>query len=206
VSLHTWLAFVVASWLIALTPGPGAISCMAAGLRYGYRRAAWNIVGLEFGVMLLVTVVAAGLGAILATSAIAFDIVKWLGAAYLMWLGVQQWRARPEPVAEAQATESSRGELLVRGFLINASNPKGILFMLAVLPQFIDPLAPQWQQYAICAATLVITDVIVMSGYTLLASRVLRALREGRHARAVNRLFGGLFVGAGVLLAGFRRT
>ncbi|MFT4171005.1 MAG: homoserine/homoserine lactone efflux protein [Rhodocyclaceae bacterium] len=205
-SLHTWLAFVVASWLIALSPGPGAISCMAAGLRYGYRRAAWNIVGLEFGVVLLVLIVAAGLGAILATSAIAFDIVKWLGAGYLMWLGVQQWRARPEPMADAQAPDSSRRLLLARGFLVNASNPKGILFMLAVLPQFIDPAAPQWRQYAICAATLVVTDVIVMSGYTLLASRVLRALRDGRHARAINRLFGGLFVGAGILLASFRRT
>ncbi|MFA9438927.1 homoserine/homoserine lactone efflux protein [Uliginosibacterium sp. sgz301328] len=203
--LHTWLAFFVASWLISLSPGPGALSCMTAGLRYGYRRAVWNIFGLQAGVVMLVTVVAAGLGAILAASAVAFDVVKWLGAAYLVWLGIQQWRASAgnDPL-EAEVADSSRRNLVLRGFLVNASNPKGILFMLAVLPQFIDPNAPQWPQYAICAATLVATDMVVMSSYTLLASRVLRALR-GRHARAVNRMFGGLFIGAGVLLASFRR-
>ena len=94
----------------------------------------------------------------------------------------------------------------MKGFLVNATNPKGIVFMLAVLPQFIDPARPQWPQYAICAATLAFTDLVVMSAYTGLASRVLAALREPHHVRIINRTFGGLFVAAGALLATFRRA
>jgi homoserine/homoserine lactone efflux protein len=221
-TLETWLAFFVASWLISLSPGAGAISCMAAGLRYGFRRAAWNIAGLVLGILFVLAIVAAGLGAILAASALAFAVVKWLGVAYLVWLGVQQWRAPAEddphtPRGAAMRALGRPGgahvplgatprELLLRGFLVNATNPKGIVFMLAVLPQFIDPARPQLAQYVICGATLVFTDVIVMSGYTMFASRVLRLLREPHHIRVMNRTFGGLFVAAGAALATFKRA
>jgi homoserine/homoserine lactone efflux protein len=208
-SLETWLAFFVASWLISLSPGAGAISCMAAGLRYGFRRAAWNIAGLILGILFVLAIVAAGLGAILAASSLAFAVVKWLGVAYLVWLGIQQWRAPAFAVdAEAARTgpRATPRDLVVRGFLVNASNPKGIVFMLAVLPQFIDPGAPQLPQYAICGATLVVTDIVVMSGYTLFAARVLRLLRDASHIRAMNRTFGALFVAAGAALATFKRA
>lgn len=205
-SAETWLAFFAASWLISLSPGPGALSCMATGLRYGYRAGVWNIFGLQLGVVLLVAIVALGLGTLLAASTLAFTAIKWFGVAYLVWLGVQQWRAIPRPLALAQDERHSPRQLLLRGFLINASNPKGIVFMLAVLPQFIDPHAPQWPQYATVAATLVFTDFVVMSGYTLLASRLLRALRDPAHMRWSNRIFGGAFIGAGLLLAGYRRA
>jgi homoserine/homoserine lactone efflux protein len=95
---------------------------------------------------------------------------------------------------------------VLRGFLVNATNPKGILFMLAVLPQFIDPVLPQLPQYAICAVTLIFTDLVVMSAYTGFAARVLRLWRAPRQLRALNRTFGGLFVGAGALLATFHRA
>ena len=204
----TWTAFFVASWLISLSPGPGAFSCMAAGMRYGYRRALWNIVGLELGVLLVLAVVGAGLGALLAASTTAFAAIKWLGVAYLVWLGIEQWRAPLAPVTapKARAPGGAPRELVLRGFLVNATNPKGIVFMLAVLPQFIDPAAPQLAQYLICAATLLFTDLVVMSGYTGLAAKLLRALRSPAHVRAVNRIFGGLFVAAGALLATFRRA
>ncbi|MDH5288304.1 MAG: homoserine/homoserine lactone efflux protein [Betaproteobacteria bacterium] len=207
-TLETWLAFFAASWLISLSPGPGAISCMAAGLRHGFRTAFWNIVGLILGIMFVLAIVAVGLGAILAASSTAFAVVKWLGVAYLVWLGVEQWRA-PAFAVDAKAAEAalpvSPRELLLKGFLVNATNPKGIVFMLAVLPQFIDPSRPLGLQYAICGATLVVTDLVVMSGYTGFASRVLRLLREPHHIKALNRTFGGLFVAAGAALATFKR-
>ena len=206
--LDTWLPFCVASWLISVSPGAGAISCMTAGMRFGYRRGLWNILGLELGIILVLVIVAAGLGAVLAASEAAFAIVKWLGATYLIWLGVQQWRAPAAPVVldgEIAAGGTPRA-LVIRGFLVNATNPKGILFMLAVLPPFIDPAMPQLPQYAICAVTLIFTDLVVMSAYTGLASRVLRLLRAPRQLRALNRAFGGLFVGAGALLATFHRA
>jgi len=94
----------------------------------------------------------------------------------------------------------------MQGFLVNASNPKGIVFMLAVLPQFINPDAPQRLQYLQALATLCLTDLVVMSGYTLLAARVLSALRDPAHIRWLNRAFGGLFVAAGAMLATFHRA
>jgi homoserine/homoserine lactone efflux protein len=208
-SLDVWLAFFAASWLISLSPGAGAISCMSAGLRYGYRRALWNIFGLQLGILLVLAIVAIGLGAIIAASTTLFLAIKWLGAAYLVWLGVQQWRAPASPVGDqdrAPADEGTPARLVLRGFLVNATNPKGILFMLAVLPQFIDPARPQLVQYAICAATLFFTDAVVMSGYTGFAARVLRLLREPHHVRWMNRTFGGLFVAAGAVLATFKRA
>ena len=95
---------------------------------------------------------------------------------------------------------------MLRGFLVNATNPKAIVFMLAVMPQFIDPLAPQLPQYLICGATLFFTDLVVMSGYTGLAAKVLRMLREPHHVRWINRSFGAMFVAAGAVLATFRRA
>jgi homoserine/homoserine lactone efflux protein len=208
-TLETWLAFFVASWLISLSPGAGAISCMAAGMRFGFRRALWNILGLQLGILLVLVIVAAGLGALLAASTYAFEAVKWFGAGYLVWLGIQQWRAPAVPIDEAAAESALGGtprELVLRGFLVNATNPKGIIFMLAVLPQFIDPARPQFVQYAICAATLFFTDLVVMAGYTGLAARALAALRAPSHIRWVNRAFGSLFVAAGAVLATFRRA
>jgi homoserine/homoserine lactone efflux protein len=208
-AIDTWLAFFAACWLISLSPGAGAISCMAAGLRHGFRRAFPNIVGLILGIMFMLVIVGAGLGAILAASSLAFSIVKWLGVAYLVWLGIAQWRA-PAFAVDARAAQAQLGgtarELLLKGFLVNATNPKGILFMLAVLPQFIDPARPQLVQYLICSATLTLTDLVVMSGYTVFASKVLGLLREPHHIRALNRTFGGLFVAAGAALATFTRA
>ena len=208
-SLETWLAFFAASWLISLSPGAGAISCMAAGMRYGYARAYWNILGLQLGLLFVLAIVALGLGAIIAASTTLFTAIKWLGAAYLVYLGVQQWRAPASPVSSDDPGDDSHGSpkrLALRGFLVNATNPKSIVFMLAVLPQFIDPHAPQLPQYLICAGTLFFTDLVVMSGYTGLAAKVLKLLREPHHVRWANRSFGGMFVAAGAVLATFRRA
>ncbi len=205
-TFSTWLAFFAACWLISLSPGAGAVKSMSTGLRFGYRMGLYNIFGLQLGVLFLVAIAAAGVGAVLAASTLAFNIVKWFGVAYLIWLGVMQWRAQARVVEYQQQLAMSRGRLVLEGFLVNASNPKGIVFMLAVLPQFVNPHAPQLPQYLICAASLVFTDLVVMSGYTLLASRVLRALRKPQHVKWLNRSFGGLFVLAGVLLGSFRRA
>lgn len=204
-SLHTWLAFFAASWLISLSPGPGAMSCMAAGIRHGHRHALWNIVGLELGVVSVLAIVGAGIGAVLAASASAFAVIKWTGALYLVYLGAQQWRATAgtlDAVHKVGGGHTAR-QLVLRGFLVNATNPKGILFMLAVLPQFIDASRPPLAQYVICAATLLFTDAVVMNAYTAFAARVLALLREERQRRWLCRTFGALFVAAGAALATF---
>jgi homoserine/homoserine lactone efflux protein len=206
--LDTWLTFFLAAWLICLSPGPGVLSSVTAGMRWGFRRALWNILGLEVGSMILIGSVAAGLGAILSASVIAFNAIKWFGAAYLVWLGVQQWRAPVRPLAADPGgleAAASAGRIFLRGLLINISNPKAILFTLAVTPQFVDSGLPQWPQYAAIMATLLFTDTVSMSVYTILGARALRALRNPGVLRWTNRGFGGLFVGAGAALAAFRR-
>lgn len=207
-SLEVWLAFVVAAILISVSPGAGALSCMASGMRYGYRRSLPNIAGMQLGIALQLAVVGIGLGALLATSTLAFNLVKGFGVAYLCYLGWQQFRADAQPVhlADADAAAGTPRALFVQGFLVNASNPKATIFFLAVLPQFIDQDAPALPQYLACMATLSVVDVIVMSGYALFAARVLRLLREPGQIRWLNRGFGMLFMLAGGFLALFRRA
>ncbi|WP_271409738.1 homoserine/homoserine lactone efflux protein [Pseudomonas sp. Q1-7] len=207
-ALQTWLAFLVACWVISLSPGAGAIASMSSGLQYGFLRGYWNALGLQIGLALQIAIVAAGVGAILATSALAFSLIKWFGVVYLVYLAVRQWKALPSDMASDSA-ERPIGRpltLVLRGFLVNFSNPKAIVFMLAVLPQFIDPHAPLVEQYLVMGATMITVDLIVMAGYTGLAARVLRLLRTPRQQRVMNRSFAALFVGAAALLATVRRA
>lgn len=204
-TLSVWLAFLVAAFLISLSPGPGAVYAMSCGMRHGYRHALVGIAGMQFGLALQLVVVAIGLGAILATSTLAFNVVKWFGVAYLAWLGWQQFRAEPRAMSVEGAPAASRWKTFVQGFLVNASNPKATIFFLAVVPPFIDPARPLGAQYLAVMGTLAFTDLVVMSGYALLAARVLRLLREPHHIRWMNRGFGGLFMLAGALLATFKR-
>lgn len=211
-TFDTWLAFAAAAWLICLSPGPGVLSCVTAGLGHGFRVALWNIAGLQAGATVTLIVVGVGLGALLAASPLAFAAVKWLGAGYLAWLGVQQWRASGSPIrppADAapsalRATGDVRRSLFLRGLIVNSTNPKGILFTASVLPQFIDPSAPQLLQYALVWLTMCAIDVCCMSGYTALGVQALRWLADPAVARRVNRGFGALFVAAGLALALFR--
>lgn len=206
-SLSTWLAFFAASWAISFSPGPGAISAMASGLKYGFRRGYWTTVGLLLGIIIQFCVVAVGLGAVLAASELAFNILKWVGAAYLVYLGWLQFRTDAAPVAVENAPpENFRvRELVLRGCLVNITNPKGTVFLMAVVPQFLNPAAPLPIQYLIIGATLCLTDLVAMGCYTSLAARLLRLLRTPGHIRWVNRSFGALFILAGTVLATFSR-
>jgi len=200
VSLPVWVGFFVAAILIAVTPGPGAVASMSTGIRYGYWAALRVICGLQAAILLQLGVVALGLGALLAASETAFGIVKLAGAAYLVWLGIQKWRAPVAgPAADAPALKP-RG-LFRQGLLVNLTNPKAIIFIGALVPQFVDPLAPQVEQYLLISATLCSTDMAVMSAYALTAARIGRWLSDPGAMRLQNRLFGGLFVAAGTLLA-----
>ncbi|WP_321347546.1 LysE family transporter [Halopseudomonas oceani] len=207
-SIETWLAFFVACWIISLSPGAGAIASMSSGLNYGFARGYWTALGLQLGLVIQIAVVAAGVGALLATSALAFSLIKWFGVLYLLYLALRQWRA---PTMQADETHAPRAlgqplTLVFRGLLINASNPKAVVFMLAVLPQFLDVSQPLLSQYLIMGLTMITVDLIVMAGYTGLAARVLRLLRSPRQQRLLNRTFAGLFAAAAGMLTLVRRT
>ncbi|WP_448126365.1 LysE family transporter [Pseudomonas veronii] len=207
-ALDTWLAFFLASWIISLSPGAGAIASMSSGLQYGFLRGYWNAIGLQIGLAMQIAVVAGGLGAILAASSTAFYAIKWFGVAYLVYLAVKQWRALPMDMTDDAAVRpiGKPMAMMFRGFLVNASNPKALVFMLAVLPQFVNPQAPLLIQYLILGATMISVDMIVMAGYTGLASKVLRLLRTPKQQKRMNRTFAGLFVGAAGFLSSLHRA
>ena len=205
-ALSTWLAFFAAAWAISFSPGPGAICAMASGLKYGFRHGAWTIFGLQAGIICQLVIVALGVGALLATSELAFTVVKWIGAVYLVYLGVRQFRTDAAPVAvEARPPKSAHPvrDQLLRGYLVNITNPKGTMFLLAVVPQFLDLGRPLPLQYVLIGATLCFTDLVAMSCYTSLASRILRMLRKPGHIRWLSRGFGSMFILAGTVLASF---
>lgn len=206
--LSTWLTFFIAAWLISLSPGAGAVAAMSAGLNHGFTRGYVMSFGLILGIWTQVLVVGLGLGALIAASSLAFAIVKWLGVAYLVWLGIKQWRAPARPLVDtdADAAGVSARSLILRGWMINAVNPKGTVFLLAVVPQFLDLSRSLVPQYLVIAATLAFTDLVVMGGYTALAAKLLRLLKSPRQIKALNRTFGSLFVAAGALLALFKRV
>lgn len=205
-SIETWLAFFLACWIISLTPGAGAVASMACGLNYGFVRGYWNALGLQLALLMQIAVVAAGVGAIIATSALGFALIKWFGVGYLLYLAWRQWQA---PAREMRPDTRPIGRplsLVLRGFVINASNPKAIVFILAVLPQFVDPTRPLISQYLILAVTMVSVDLLVMAGYTGLAARAMRVLDSARRQRQVNRCFAVMYGVAAGLLATVRRA
>ncbi|HEY5580834.1 MAG TPA: LysE family transporter [Rhodoferax sp.] len=206
--LSTWLTFFAASWAISISPGPGAVASMSAGLNHGFKRGYVTIFGLVLGIWTQLLIVGVGLGALVAASSTAFTVVKWLGVAYLVWLGIAQWRApaRPMVAVSDSGVVVSQRSMILRAWMINVVNPKGTVFLLAVVPQFMNLSQPLLPQYLTIGATLAFTDMVVMAGYTALAAKVLGALKDPSHIRAMNRTFGSLFVLAGSLLALFKRA
>ncbi len=210
--LQVWLAYFLASWAIALSPGSGAVLSMTHGLAYGVKKTSATIAGLQLGLAVILLVAGVGVGALLLASATAFTVVKFAGAAYLIWLGLKQWRSHvgaasvPNEVASARAAVPSARERLVMGFFTNVTNPKGIVFMVAVLPQFIDPQRPLWLQLLVLLATTIAVDLVVMHGYAFLASRAQRWLATARARRAQNRVFGGVLMAMGASLLLVKRA
>ena len=202
-----WLAFFAASWAISISPGAGAVAAMTAGMQHGFARGYFLTFGLVLGLWSQLLLVGAGLGALIVASSTAFALVKWFGVAYLLWLGIAQWRA-PAVGLRAQSAGAalvSRRSILMRGWVLNTFNPKGTLFMLAVVPQFLNPTQPLLPQYLVIAATLAFTDLVINAGYTAFASRALAALRTPRQMRWVNRVFGSLFIALATVLATVKR-
>ncbi|MFH4312687.1 LysE family transporter, partial [Acinetobacter baumannii] len=188
--------------VISISPGAGAIASMSSGLNYGFRHGYWNAIGLQIALLIQIMIVAAGVGVLFATTPLAFQAVKWFGVAYLLYLAYLQWTAPVKDIEiQHEKKDKSVSALLLNGFVVNISNPKAIVFLLAVLPQFLDLSKPQWIQYLIMAATMVTIDLIVMAGYTGLASKVLRLLRSPKQQKYLNRGFAVMFSCAALLLS-----
>jgi homoserine/homoserine lactone efflux protein len=216
---QTWLAFFIAACIIAISPGSGAVLSMSHGLNYGVRRTSATILGLEIALVLILVIAGAGVGSLLVASEAAFNTIKVLGAVYLIYLGYSQWRAPVAAGQEAEAPQAVNANAIaapahgqawwqrcMTGFLTNATNPKGIVFMVAVLPQFIDHDRPLWLQLLVLAVTMVAVDLVVMHGYAFAASRLQRFFRNQKAMKMQNRFFGGVLMLVGAGLFFFKRS
>lgn len=212
--LENWLIYLAAVTLLSLTPGPNGLLALSHGARYGARQSCSTILGGTVGFILLMLASLLGLGGLLLASETAFLMLKLLGAGYLVYLGVRQWRADPEPMpgskpgvmegameeADRQVVSSSHRRRATEGFSVAISNPKVILFFMAFLPQFIDPQQPLMIQFMILATTFAVVEFAVELLLAMSAARVLGWFAHRRGMQLFNRLTGGMFIGAGALL------
>ncbi|ELB2894745.1 homoserine/homoserine lactone efflux protein [Vibrio alginolyticus] len=198
---HVWLAYVVTAIVFSLAPGSGTVNSISNGLSYGTRKSLGAIIGLQIGLVIHIALVGAGIGALVAQSVTAFSVIKWVGAAYLVWLGVQKWRDTSSLVAAENHNEMSGTALLYKAVLINLTNPKSIVFLVALFPQFIDPAKDQITQLLVLGVTTVVIDACVMLGYTSLAAQMGRFIRSDKIMGKINKVFGSMFMGCGALLA-----
>ncbi|MBO3664774.1 LysE family transporter [Microbacterium stercoris] len=201
-----WLALVGSGFVISLTPGAGAIFAMSNAIAHGWRRSIWGILGQQVALLVHILVVAAGVGALVAGSPVLFAVIRYVGAAYLIYLGVRQILAKPvEPASddlEMLAPPQSAWTMFRRGVLVNLTNPKAIVFFLAFVPQFIRPDLPLVEQYTVLVLTVFAIDIAVMWFVFAAAARAIaRLTRSVKGQRVLSRVFGGLFIGVGVLLA-----
>jgi threonine/homoserine/homoserine lactone efflux protein len=197
-----WLAFVAAAAAMLVIPGPTILLVIGQSLGGGARNALPLAAGVALGDLTAMTLSLAGLGALLAASATAFTALKWVGSAYLVWLGIKLWRA---PVTAEAAPPLAPARAFREAYVVTALNPKGIVFFVAFVPQFLDPARPFVTQAAILVATFVTMAACNAGAYALLASRLSGAVRRPGLRRALNRAGGAVLIGAGLTVA-FRRA
>ncbi|MBX5000460.1 LysE family translocator [Rhizobium lentis] len=205
----TLIAFAAVSFVGIATPGPTVLLALTNGSRHGLRRAVAGMIGAVLSDFVLIGAVAIGLGALLAASEFWFSMLKWVGAAYLAFLGIMLLRSKGTIDAalksdEARAMQSTLS-IGLKSFMVAATNPKGYLFFSAFLPQFIDPTQPQPGQYALLALIFAAIDFIIMFGYAFFGSQAVRFLKTSG-ALWLERACGGALLALAGSLAFYRRA
>ena len=202
-SLELWLTFVLACIIFSISPGAGMVATVSNSISGGVKMATKNILGLQIALLTHILIVSVGLGALLATSALAFTILKYVGAAYLLYLGFSKFFSKKGLVENDQAISEniSNKHLIWQGFVVNMMNPKSIVFLAAFLPQFLNPQSDLLLQYIILGSTVLTIDLLVMCTYAFLASLVKPYLVRSNFVKLQNKVFGSLFITMGVILA-----
>ena len=199
-SLQVYLAFVAACIALALLPGPIVTLLIANGLRHGTRASLTNILGVQAGMVIVVGILAVGLTSLMATMGYWFDWVRFLGAAYLVWLGIKLVRSPVEGVKTDEPPPPPRGGFFLQGFLVLLSNPKVLVFFGAFIPQFMDMSKDHFSQVALLGFTFMVTGAVTDSIYAVLAGRA-RLFFSKQRTRLLSRISGGFMIGGGIWLA-----
>ncbi len=198
-NIHTWLIYLLASVGLSLSPGPNGLLALTHGVLHGQRRTLFTIFGGSLGFIAVIALSMFGIGALLKTSLLWLTVLKWLGGAYLVWLGVQVWRSPPVGVPVQEAVEPRSGRsLFQQGALSALTNPKAVLFFAAFLPQFIDPHGSLVVQFIVMAGTFAVIEAITELIIASMAERISPWLR--RVGRRFNQVCGGIFIAIGTLL------
>jgi threonine/homoserine/homoserine lactone efflux protein len=205
-SIETWVAFTAATAVLLVIPGPTILLVISYALGRGMRTALPVAVGVALGDFTAMTLSMLGLGALLAASALLFTGLKWLGAGYLVWLGIGLWRAGGRLEAEPRGDAVPFSRMLGHAWLVTALNPKSLTFFVAFLPQFIDPARDFWGQMLVFETTFVSLAFANAVGYALIAARARRLFGNPRAIGIFNRLGGSLLIGAGLATAATRST
>ena len=202
--LHVYLAFVIATTIMIALPGPSVLLTVAHSIAFGWKPALFTVVGATMGIAVQLIIAAIGLTSLINGVAEAFEWLRWGGAAYLVYLGIKQWRNAGEPL-KLETSSVSKTNLFVQGLVITIPNPKSLIFIAAFLPQFIDAARPLGLQFALIMPTFLVITFTVTSVWALAAGKASRFLQGQRAFRSVIRTAGGLMVIAGAGLALARR-
>ncbi len=205
--LDIWIPYVLASTLILVIPGPTIILVISQAVTHGRKSVVPLAVGVLFGDFTAMTFSLAGLGAVMAASAVLFTVFKWVGAIYLIYLGVKLWRSPVEGSSISRPGDSmSAGALFRSSYIVTALNPKGIAFFVAFLPQFIKPAEPLFNQLLILGGTFLFLAIVNAVVYAIFASQLREAMKNRNVSKWLNRGGGTALIGAGILTAGLRRV
>jgi homoserine/homoserine lactone efflux protein len=205
-SLQTFLLYLAAWTLAALIPGPAVMCSVAQSTRYGFRPSLAGILGIQCGNLLFFIGIASGLGELLATATTAFSVLRIAGAIYLLYLGLRilraTFRGRSSSPAQPGTVLPPQRSLFLQGLLIQITNPKALLFVSALLPQFLEPERPVLSQLAIFGLTTIAVDLVVLSSYAYLARQGIQSFRDSQGAAWLERVFGGalIFFGCRLLI------
>lgn len=199
--MHLYLLFLVVAAVTVLSPGPGVVMTLTNALRYGVRSTFGGILGIAFGALIVAAISATSVGVLLTTSAVAFTILKFVGAAYLIYLGIKLWRSPGISVIEQPAQDTSFSKHFIEGLSLQLTNPKAVFFFISIFPQFIDLQSNYSVQFSILVATYIALVLGIHSIYALFAKRAKQWFTSERGGRALNKVASATFVAFGVALA-----
>ena len=202
---HIFIAFAAATSIMIALPGPSVILTIAHSISFGWRPAIATVAGETSGVAVQLLIAAVGFVSILNYAAQVFECIRWVGAVYLIYLGIKQWKSVNNPI-EIHQSKVSKKNLFAQGLIITIPNPKCLLFIAAFLPQFIDPARPVSTQFSIIVPTFLILTFTITSVWALAADSARVFLGSRKSIRAVSKTSGGLMVLAGIGLAAARRN
>lgn len=205
-TLELYFAYIVATLIVLAIPGPTIMLVVSYALTHGRKSAFATVMGVGLGDATAAAASLMGLGAVLAASATAFTALKWVGAVYLVWLGIKMWRSRPTALGTHQVADVPARKIFWHAYLVTALNPKAIVFFIAFLPHFIAPSAPVVPQLAILGTTFVVLGIVNAAVYALAAAAVGQKLRSPSLLRLVSKIGGGFLISAAAMTATLQRS